>query len=100
MPRPKKVQYPEGRAEWVEEQEWLAVKRAERAANPPPPDRAVTVRVSLEAVAAAKSLGTLSGLPYREVLATAAQHGVESLTEKVRVALNGATSEQESGIPY
>lgn len=98
MPRPKKVQYPEGSAEWVEEQERLAAKRAEREANPPT-DRAVTVRVSLEAVAAAKSLGTLSGLPYREVLATAAQHGVESLTEKVRVALNGATVDQDSGIP-
>lgn len=98
MPRGRKAlsQYEEGSAEYEEEQAKRALARQERLDNPPT-ERRVTVAVSVEAIAAAKSLGTLSGMPYREVLATAASNGVEALTAKVRAAL---TTVEETAMPF
>jgi len=102
MPRQKLNTHPEGSAEWADREMELVAIREERAANPLPPqtERRLTITVSIEAIQAAKSLATLSGSTYREVLALAATHGVDSLTAKVRTALLGPTSDPDTGIPY
>jgi hypothetical protein len=43
--------------------------------------------VSMEAINAAKALGTLSGLPYRQVLGQAAAAGVDALVAQVQAKL-------------
>jgi len=86
MPRPSKNQFPEGSEEHAEREAELQAEREARRANPAT-ERNLTVTVSVEAIQAAKSLATLSGTTYREVLALAATNGVEELTTKVRAAL-------------
>ena len=84
MPRRKLNPYPLGSAEFIEEED-------RRAQEPVATERNITVTVSVEAINAAKSLGTLSGMPYRQVLGHAAQQGVEALTTSVRkVLLDGS----------
>ena len=96
MPRGRKAVNPfaEGSADSVE---WetnrlmaLAERQAEREANPrvEATERRITVTVSVQAINAAKALGTLSGMPYREVLGTAAANGVERLVEQVQQQLH------------
>lgn len=86
MPRGKRNPYPEGSAEYMEEQTRLELARLEREANPPT-KRNITVTVSIDAVQAAKAIGTLSGMHYKEVLATAAQNGVDALVLQVQKRL-------------
>lgn len=110
MPRGRKAVNPfgEGSAESVD---WetsrlmkLAEQQAEREVNPPVPatERRITVVVSVEAINAAKALGTLSGLPYREVLGTAAAAGVADLVFQVNRKLHSVDprNDPDSGIPY
>jgi len=86
MPRGKRNPYPEGSAEWEIERERQEVARLEREANPPT-TRNITVTVSIDAVQAAKAIGTLSGMHYKAVLATAAQNGVDALVLQVQKRL-------------
>jgi hypothetical protein len=89
MPRGRKPAtnpFAEGSAESVEWEEQQAAKR-EAVPAVPATERRLTITVSVESIQAAKSLAILSGTTYREVLALAATHGVEGLTNKVRAAL-------------
>ena len=79
--------FPEGSAEAIEFADATAPHQENFPALPVATERNITVTVSLEAIAAAKSLGTLSGMPYRVVLGQAAAQGVEALAMKVREAL-------------
>lgn len=90
---PEAVQWEIDRLNALEEREAMGPRVAAK-------ERRLTITVSLESIQAAKSLATLSGSTYREVLALAATHGVESLTNKVKIALLGPTSDPDSGIPY
>jgi predicted DNA binding CopG/RHH family protein len=93
MPRGRKAvnPNPEGSAEYteweVEQEATRELRRLEREAAPVTTDRRVTVTVSIEAINAAKALGTLSGLPYREVLGNAAAQGVDALVAQVQAKL-------------
>lgn len=93
MPRGRKAVSPfsEGSAEyeeWVIEQaEAAELRRLEREAHPVTTERNITVTVSVEAINAAKALGTLSGLPYRQVLGQAAAAGVDALVAQVQAKL-------------
>ena len=91
MPRGRKAvnPFPEGSAEYEQEEYARAALATERALNPTPPatERNITVTVSIEAIQAAKSLAVLSGMTYRQVLGEAAREGVEALAAKVREAL-------------
>jgi hypothetical protein len=72
-------------------------ERADRAAVEPATDRNVTVRVSVDAINAAKALGTLSMMPYRQVLASAAQKGIDALVVQVQGKLN---PDSEDGLAF
>lgn len=91
MPRRKMNPYPVGSAEFLEEED-------RRAQEVPATDRNITVSVSLEAIAAAKSLATLSGLHYKTVLGNAAQQGVEALAASVRKVL--ANGHDDGEMPF
>jgi predicted transcriptional regulator len=75
-------------------------RKAELAATPrvPATERNITVTVGVEAIAAAKALGVLSGLSYREVLGNAAAQGVDSLVAQVQAKLNPETP--ETAMPF
>lgn len=88
MPRRKMNPYPVGSAEFLEEED-------RRAALPVETDRSITVRVSNDAIAAAKSLAVLSGMHYKAVLGNAAQQGVEALAGSVRKVLSNGHDEGE-----
>jgi predicted DNA binding CopG/RHH family protein len=105
MPRGRKSvnPHPEGSAESVEwevqEITRQAEKQAEREANPRvvATERNITVTVSVAAIDAAKALGTLSAMPYRQVLAQAAQSGVEALVAAVQARLH---PDSEGAMPF
>lgn len=86
--------HPEGSAEYDEFQAAYERTKAElsakRAANPVATQRNITVTVSVDAINAAKALAVLSGMPYRLVLGTAAQNGVEALVDQVQRRLTGS----------
>lgn len=93
MPRGRKAVSPfaEGSAEheeWVVGQaEAAELRRLEREAHPVATERNINVTVSVEAINAAKALGTLSNLPYRQVLGQAAAAGVDALVAQVQAKL-------------
>lgn len=93
MPRGRKATSPfaEGSAEheeWVVEQSVAAeIRRLEREAHPVATERNITVTVSVEAINAAKALGTLSQMSYRAVLGQAAAAGVDALVAQVQAKL-------------
>jgi len=93
MPRGRKAinPFPEGSAEHSEwelaREEERELRRLEREAAPVATERNITVRVSIEAINAAKALSTLSKMPYREVLGQAAASGVDSLVAQVQAKL-------------
>lgn len=93
MPRGRKATspFPEGSAEnleWEQEQETSRyLRQIEREAHPVATERNITVTVSVEAINAAKALGTLSNLPYRQVLGQAAAAGVDALVAQVQAKL-------------
>lgn len=93
MPRGRKAVNPHtyGSAEyteWETEREITSLLRQqEREAAPVATERNITVTVSVDAIAAAKALGTLSGLPYRQVLGQAAAAGVDALVAQVQAKL-------------
>jgi predicted DNA binding CopG/RHH family protein len=74
-----------------EEREARELRIAERASQPAATERNITVTVSIEAITAAKALGVLSGLPYRQVLGNAAAQGVDALVAQVHARLNPET---------
>lgn len=97
MPRGRKAANPFP-VESVEASEWSAeqevareLRRLERESAPVATERNITVTVSVEAINAAKALGTLSGLPYRQVLGQAAAAGVDALVSQVQAKLLPAT---------
>lgn len=74
--------------EWDSEQaESAELRRLEREAHPVATERNITVTVSIDAINAAKALGTLSKLPYRDVLGQAAAAGVDALVSQVQAKL-------------
>jgi len=93
MPRGRKAAnpFPDGSAEYseweVEQVEARELRRLERESAPVATERNITVLVSIEAINAAKALSTLSGLPYRQVLGSAAASGVDSLVAQVQAKL-------------
>jgi hypothetical protein len=93
MPRGRKAAnpFPEESAEyseWEQEQEAnRLLRQIERESAPVATERNITVTVSIEAINAAKALGTLSGLPYRQVLGQAAAAGVDALVTQVQAKL-------------
>lgn len=95
MPRGRKAAnpFPEGSAEYADHEVSLELAREERRvareAAPVATERNITVTVSIEAITAAKALGTLSRMPYRQVLGTAAQTGIDALVQQVQTRLTG-----------